>query len=84
MGFHLPRVFSLPAMSEPNARTPLTYLSCLNTEVNEQAVPQSLNEQEDWLSSLEATYPSKVLVLVFYSPTKTTQKRQYENSLGSR
>jgi len=65
LGFHLPRVFSLPATTRPNARSPLEHFNSEGAEATSLSVPQSLSEQEDWLTSLEAADPSEVLVLVF-------------------
>jgi hypothetical protein len=64
LGFHLPRVFSLPATSGPNTRSPLSHLDSGGAETAPGPVPQSISEQEDWLASLEAADPSEVFVLV--------------------
>jgi hypothetical protein len=63
LGFHLPRVFSLPATTGPNARSPLEHFHSEGAEATSMSVPQSLSEQEDWLASLEAADPSEVFVL---------------------
>jgi hypothetical protein len=65
LGFHLPRVFPLPATIGPNARSPLSHFDFGGVETTPASVPQSLGEQEDWLASREAADPSEVSVLVF-------------------
>ena len=68
LGFHLPRVFALPALTTPIAQPPLTHLNVAGAEASASLVPQSLNEQEDWRISLETAYPSEVSVLVSSLP----------------
>jgi hypothetical protein len=68
LGFQLPRVFPPPAMTGPIAQSPLTHLDPVSAETTTAPVPQSLNEQEDWLFSLENADPCELFVLVSVSP----------------
>lgn len=70
LGFHLPGVFPLPATATPDVQPPLSHLDFADTEAATSSVPQSLNEQEGWLVSLEAADPSEISVLVFSATTK--------------
>jgi hypothetical protein len=63
-------------MATPVARPPLTHLDVADTEVATPSVPQSLNEQEDWLASLETADPSEVPVLIFASPEQAVFLRK--------
>jgi len=65
LGFHLPRVFSPPAVAVPSTRPPLAHLELADAETAAGPVPQSVSEQEDWLASLEVADPFEVPVLVF-------------------
>jgi hypothetical protein len=65
LGFHLPRVFPPPAMAEPFERPPLAHFPAGDAEAALATVPQSLNEQEDWLVSREIADPFEIPVLVF-------------------
>jgi hypothetical protein len=57
-------------MTAPFTWSPLTHLDQADTEATTSSVPQSLNEQEDWLASLEAADPSEVSVLVSTLPER--------------
>jgi len=78
LGFHLPRVFALPAMTTPIAQSPLTHLVGTDTEAATSTVPQSLNEQEVWLASLEAADPSEVCVLISLSPERPSLSHAFD------
>jgi hypothetical protein len=67
LGFHLPGVFSPPATTVPNTRSPLTHLGVAGAETAASPVPQSLNEQDNRLVSLETADPSEVFVLVSFA-----------------
>jgi hypothetical protein len=68
LGFHLLEVFTSPVIAVPFTQCPLTHFNDLATEVDASPVPQSLNEQENWLTSLEAADLCEILVLVFSAP----------------
>jgi hypothetical protein len=68
MGFHLPRVFSLPATAAPSCVASSHALCVGFAEAARAPVPQSISEQEDWLVSREIADPSEISVLVFASP----------------
>jgi hypothetical protein len=55
-------------MTGPIAQSPLTQLDPVGAETSPVSVPQSLNEQEDWLFSLENADPCEIFVLVFVPP----------------
>jgi hypothetical protein len=68
LGFHLREVFTSPVMTVPNAQSPLTHFNDRAAEADLSFVPQSLNEQENWLVSLETAYPFEIFVLIFSAP----------------
>jgi hypothetical protein len=72
LGFHLPGVFPSPAMTAPNVQSPLTHFDSKATEADSLRVPQSLNEQENWLVSLKTANPFEILVLIFFAPDGST------------
>jgi hypothetical protein len=74
LGFHLPRVFPLPATTTPFTWSPLSHFPRTGTEATVSRVPQSVSEQEDWLVSLETADPSEVPVLV--SPLPSPKRRR--------
>jgi hypothetical protein len=68
LGFHLLEVFASLATAVPFTQRPLTHFYELATEVGFPSVPQSLNEQENWLASLEAADLCEIFVLILPTP----------------
>jgi len=63
--FQLPRVFPPPAMTMPQHGL-LSRTSLQKRRNVPDAVPQSFNEQEDWLISCETADPCEISVLVLF------------------